>query len=192
MQNDQTQNSASPLRYLMEMNASRVAHTVYRAEVLSHWRHRIAQVTGARNLEEEATAVEINVPKDVGIVRIPAPRFEMPREVILQEWEGQIQEVRNDYFTARLVHLTSRETEETEEVELPISDVPDGDRTLVVPGATFRWLIAYRYTQGDKERFTRVTIRRLPAWTDAEIKEADREATELHEAIFGNLRIRTA
>jgi hypothetical protein len=100
--------------------------------------------------------------------------------------------VRNHYFLARLTDLTTRDTEETEEAELPISDIVEGDRDLLVPGAVFRLLIAYKYEDGDKSRFTRLTIRRLPMWTDAEIKQADKEAEALHAAFFGNSENRTA
>jgi len=106
--------------------------------------------------------------------------------VVLQEWEGQVQEVGERVFSARLVDLTQDSKEETEETDLPIEDLGEADRGLVVPGAIFRWIIGYRWTNGEKERFTRVVIRRLPIWTEREIKSADQEAAELHNALFGN------
>jgi hypothetical protein len=112
------------------------------------------------------------------------PVLEPPIEIKLQEWEGQVQEVGPHHFTARLVDLTANESEETEEAELPIDDLTESDRSLLVPGAVFRWIIGHRYIRGDKERFTRYVIRRLPAWSEAEIDAADREAVELHDAIF--------
>jgi hypothetical protein len=117
------------------------------------------------------------------VVRVPSTTISVPREVKLQEWEGQVQEVGRHYFLARLVDLTARETEETEEAELPISDVAAGERDLLVEGATFRWIIGYRLIDGLKERFSRVVIRRLPMWTDGEIQSADREAAKLHDEI---------
>jgi len=117
------------------------------------------------------------------VVRIPSTTVSVPREVKLQEWEGQVQEVGRQYFLARLVDLTADETEETAETELPISDVATGERDLLVEGATFRWIIGYRLIDGLKERFSRVVIRRLPMWTDKEIQSADREATKLHDDI---------
>jgi hypothetical protein len=117
---------------------------------------------------------------------------ELPIEIKLQEWEGQVQEVGAYHFTARLADLTADESEETEEGDLPIADLTESDRSLLVPGAVFRWLIGYRYIKGNKERFTRFVIRRLPVWTRAEIKSADEEAMELHNALFGNSKDRTA
>lgn len=117
------------------------------------------------------------------VVHYRSVEREVPREVKLQEWEGQVQEVGSHYFSARLVDLTADEKEETEEVELPLDDLIESDRALLVPGAVFRWIIGYRYMYGQKERFTRVVIRRLPMWTEQEISAADREAADLYEAL---------
>jgi len=125
------------------------------------------------------------LPRDLGVVRYPSPARELPCEVVLQEWEGQVQEVGERVFSARLVDLTRESKVETEEADLPIEDLGEADRRLVVPGATFRWIIGYRWTNGEKERFTRVVIRRLPIWTEGEIRSADQEAAELHSDLFG-------
>jgi hypothetical protein len=124
--------------------------------------------------------------KDRAVVNLPTHLREVPREIKLQEWEGQVQEVDDAYFLARLVDLAANETEETEEVQLPLSDVTESDRALVVPGAVFRWIIGYRYIDGVKERFARVVIRRLPVWTEQEIRSADKEALELHDVLISN------
>jgi hypothetical protein len=130
--------------------------------------------------------------KDFGIVHYRSVEREFPREVKLQEWEGQVQEIGSNYFSARLVDLTAGEKEETEEAELPLDDLIESDRALLVPGAVFRWIIGYRYMYGQKERFTRIVIRRLPMWTEQEIRSADQQADELHHALFGDRSSRTA
>ena len=89
-------------------------------------------------------------------------------------------------FSARLVDLTRNSREETEEADLPMDYLGEADRDLVVPGALFRWIIGYNWASGEKQPFTRVVIRRLPIWTEREIKSADQEAAELHDALFGN------
>jgi hypothetical protein len=124
--------------------------------------------------------------RDAAVVKLPAVSLTPPKEITLQEWEGQIQEVGTTSFLARLVDLTADEHTETEEVQLPLSDISEGDLALVRPGAVFRWIIGYRYTGAVKERFDRLVIRRLPMWTPAEISSADREARELHDALFAN------
>jgi hypothetical protein len=183
---------SSSARNASNTNALQSARTLYDDELVRrNWKARRSPSTIEPSQDKQSTAAEIEIPKDTGIVRIPSPIIEVPREVKLQEWEGQVQEVRDSYYTARLVDLTTRDLEETELADLPVSDIIEGDRDLLVPGAVFRLLIAYRYGDGEKERFTRVTIRRLPMWTDAEIKEADREAAELHNALFGDFKNRT-
>jgi hypothetical protein len=131
-------------------------------------------------------------PRDLGVVQYPSPMRELPREIVLQEWEGQVQEVGEHVFSARLTDLTRGAKEETEEADLPIDDLVEADRSLLVPGAIFRWIIGYRWANGEKERFARMVIRRLPIWTEHEIKSADQEAAELHNALFRNAGWRAA
>ena len=42
-----------------------------------------------------------------------------------------MQEVREQYFSARLVDMTRSEKEETEESDLPIDDLVEGDRAVL-------------------------------------------------------------
>lgn len=100
--------------------------------------------------------------------------------------------VEGRFLFARLVDITAGEKDETEEVELPIDDVTESDQKLLLPGAVFRWVLGYSYASGRKERFARVVIRRLPVWTEKEMREADAEASELHDALFGNQSFRAA
>jgi hypothetical protein len=125
--------------------------------------------------------------QSTGIVTNLGAEPNLPREVKLQEWEGQIESVGRRYFHARLVDLTAAETEESEEVDFPIEDLTEGDRKLLVPGAVFRWIIGYRYVQRQKDRFSRVVIRRLPIWTTDEIQAADKKAAHISE-IFSRHR----
>jgi hypothetical protein len=145
--------------------------------------HKQVRPTAQDNISPSMKNGEL---KDFGIVHYQLSEREVPREVKLQEWEGQVQEVGANSFSARLVDLTAGEKEETEEAELPLDDLIESDRALLVPGAVFRWIIGYRYMYGQKERFTRFVIRRLPMWTEQEVRSADQEADELHHALFGN------
>jgi len=151
-----------------------------------------AKVQDTKSADASSTSETVRSTPDSGVVPMPRTTVWVPREIKLQEWEGQVQEVGPQYFSARLVDLTSRDMDETEEAELPVSDISDSELDLLVPGATFRWIIGYRYIDGSKERFTRVAIRRLPMWTDAEIKSADQEASELHNAFFKHSKTGTA
>ncbi len=174
-------------------------------EAIRRWVQTDEELKGWMQAERPATELTVPVngrdlstrapsvpPPDLGVVRYPSPERELPREVVLQEWEGQVQEVGARVFSARLVDLTRDSKEETEETDLPVDYLSEADRHLVVPGAIFRWIIGYRWTNGEKEPFTRVVIRRLPIWTEGEIKSADQEAAELHNALFGNAGERAA
>jgi hypothetical protein len=141
-------------------NALQPAQTLYDSKLISRtWTAAAWSETFGVPEEKDSTVVKIITPKEEsGVVRMSPPTVEIPREMKLQEWEGQVQEVRDHYFLARLTDLTTRDTEETEEAEFPISDIVEGDRDLLVPGAVFRLLIAYKYENGEKSRFTRLTI----------------------------------
>jgi hypothetical protein len=58
------------------------------------------------NGHEPSTRALSVPPPDLGVVRYPSPARELPREVVLQEWEGQVQDVGEHVFSARLVDLT--------------------------------------------------------------------------------------
>jgi hypothetical protein len=156
-------------------------------EAIKRWIASIRdQLSEANSITAMGDQSKIDTPPDdLGIVRYPGPTRSGPREEVLQEWEGQVQDVGERVFSARLVDLTQGNTEETEETDLPIDDLVEGDKVLLVRGAVFRWIVGYRWEDGNKERFTRIVIRRLPIWTESEMKAADRRAAELHHALFG-------
>ena len=172
-----------------------IKHWVRTDETLKDWKQRDLPATKSTvpmNVRKSSTGNLSVPPSDLGVVRYPSSSRELPREVVLQEWEGQVQEVGDRVFSARLVDLTRNSKEETEESDLPIEDLGDADRDLLIPGAIFRWIIGYRWINGEKERFARVVVRRLPIWTEREIKSADQEAAELYDALFGDAGQRAA
>jgi hypothetical protein len=168
----------------------------FRPEAMRYRQRKKALIL--RNQAQDNTSVDIETissdadeakPFSVGISPIPFPKSQVrpaPREITLQEWEGRVVQLAGRIVIARLVDITAGEKEETEEVELPIDDVTEADQALLQPGAIFRWILGYSYASGRKERFARVVVRRLPVWTEREMQEADKEASELHDAIFGS------
>jgi hypothetical protein len=158
--------------------------TRFNKDVLEAWARPRTQPSPIAQGDISPSMNNGDLKKDFGVVHYRSVEREVPREVTLQEWEGQVQEVGSNYFSARLVDLTAGDKEETEEAELPLDDLIESDRALLVPGAVFRWIIGYRYMYGQKDRFTRFVIRRLPTWTEQEIRSADQEADELHHALF--------
>lgn len=108
--------------------------------------------------------------------------WNLPRERILQEWEGQVSSVHTDegVFFANLTDKTAKENFETEVGEFAISDLSDSDLELLEDGAIFCWIIGRRYVGTQCERFSRVNFRRLPVWNAEEIITANKEAERLN------------
>ena len=112
------------------------------------------------------------------------PETGRDRIEILQEWEGYVKEVGDETFTVELVDLTDYHPNETEETGLPKSDLTTDDLKLLRPGAIFRWLIGYFFLpHGTKLRVSSIVFRRLPVWTEDEIKQAKEEAKRIASSI---------
>lgn len=167
----------------------RGARTLFNVSRVNKRRYEGDQNRGVSTAQTEGNSQDgpgqPNLVQDFQVVQLPRIDRRVSREIKLQEWEGQVQEVGTFNFSARLVDLTAGETSETEEVDLPFDDVAESDRALLIPGAVFRWIVGYRYIDGQKERFTRIAIRRLPMWTDQEILSANKEADQRYEQLFG-------
>jgi hypothetical protein len=167
--------------------------SLFEKEVLSGWSERQrARERNETNITFGDTAEPAKTPENFGIVSYSPQIRTIPREVVLQEWEGRVEEIQGRLLIARLVDITAKETEETEQVELPLDDITEADQDLIQPGTIFRWILGYRYLYGRKEKFARIVVRRLPIWTDREMGEADKEAYELHNTIFGTSEVRSA
>jgi hypothetical protein len=117
---------------------------------------------------------------------IPKIRPRITTFTPLQEWEGYVLEIGKDSFTARLIDITTNSKLEEEEADFNILDLSDTDKQLLHPGAIFRWAIGYRRTtSGSKERVSSIIFRRLPAWTDREIKENRKKAKKISAILKG-------
>ena len=93
--------------------------------------------------------------------------------VLLQDWEGVVEEVSQSTFNARLRDRTVGDEYAAESIELAIDDVSDDDRELLMPGAVF-YLGIGRLTRpsGRQDRVTRIVFRRIPRWTRSTLKSA--------------------
>lgn len=110
------------------------------------------------------------------IERAPTPEVE-----VIAEWDGHVEAIYGEYFTASMQGLRGDGVVgKVEDAEIPISDVDPGDRDLLVQGGFFRLMIAYESPRvGPRKRYTTVQFRRLPAYTKRELDAAEREANEL-------------
>ncbi len=104
----------------------------------------------------------------------PAERF-----ILLQKLEGTVLASSAREFTAVL-----REKDEPDqEATFDIEEVPEGDRSLIAPGAVFHWSIGYRDRRGQRTRESIIRFRRLPEWTSREFQRAEQEVDEFVAAL---------
>lgn len=100
----------------------------------------------------------------------------------LQRWEGVVTMIEDETFVARLTDLTSKGPDE--EVELPLSDIPNDDEDLLEAGAVFYWAIGYRdEASGQRQRVSALRFRRLPVWSISELRAAQERAVEVASAL---------
>lgn len=117
----------------------------------------------------------------------PQGMEESPRgtsEEVLQDWEGVVETIGDGTFTALLRDLTRYEARPHETADFSIEDISKDDRELLEPGAIFFFTVG-RSTKpnGQQERFARVEFRRLPVWTDADLKRAEARAQRLARSL---------
>ncbi|MBI2412109.1 MAG: hypothetical protein HYV24_02740 [Deltaproteobacteria bacterium] len=102
---------------------------------------------------------------------------------LLQEWEGYVECINENEFTASLVDITKKKNIAEEEADFPIEDLNQDDKRLLKPGAVFRWLIGYRSIGGTKERFSKIVFRRMPQWTARDFEAARTKAKYISRTI---------
>ena len=79
----------------------------------------------------------------------------------LQEWEGVITDVSDKVVYASLIDITAGGKSLEETAEIPIEEISDDDRSRLVRGAIFRWVIGYlRKASGTKMRGSVIYFRR--------------------------------
>jgi hypothetical protein len=113
----------------------------------------------------------------------PRPR---PREhfSVLLKWEGTVLSVSDKEFTAVMRDLTDSSLPD-EEVTLLVDEVPEADRSLLIPGGVFYWSLGYKVSlSGSRERVSALRFRRLPVWTARDIAAVRRQAETLAK-LFG-------
>ncbi len=117
------------------------------------------------------------------------PQFnQVPKQIVtpftlLQEWEGYVQSVGDNEFTASLFDITNKRNIEDEEADFFIDDLNEDDKSVLKPGAVFRWLIGYRWIGGTKERISKIVFRRLPQWTDSDLQAVQEKAKHISSTI---------
>jgi hypothetical protein len=113
------------------------------------------------------------------------PRVSDDRITALQQWEGVVDEVSGDAFTAILSDRTAETPDER--AEFSLDELSRSDFSLVRPGAIFAWTIGYRdMLTGQRIRFSTIRFRRLPAWTQRELDHARVRASHVLASLEEN------
>jgi hypothetical protein len=140
--------------------------------------------TTMRNEPRSSTAVEEQRDVPIGnVVRRPDPT---PLDYwfdVRQQWEGVVTSVggdAGDEFTVVLRDVSHADAPEYEAV-LSMEEISEDDLPLLKEGAVLYWTIGYKTRAGTRERVSTIRLRRLPAWSRADIKRVQRRAQELDE-----------
>ncbi len=122
-------------------------------------------------------SLPLTVQKKAPIAFVPKRRYHPRTFTSLQKWEGYVVEVHEDLFIARITDLDGMH--EDEEIEVMFSEISEDDRERIAPGAIFYWHIGYEAERGTVKRSSIIRFRRMPRWTQSDI----RKAASFHEKI---------
>ncbi len=114
------------------------------------------------------------------IIRLPDVSLNH-RFIAKQMYEGTVQEIRIEEFTATLRDQLDPSTPR-QSATIALDHVWEDDLGLVVPGAVFYWSIGYRIERhGQRYLQSNIRFRRLPVWTKSELKKLAQNAEEFND-----------
>jgi len=97
----------------------------------------------------------------------------------IQEWEGYVTKIVNNIVFADLVDLVRNEERPSTTAEIPSVEFQDDEVNDLHIGTVFRWSIGYyRSRTGQKDRVSRIRLRKLPVFGKVDRTDVDREAQE--------------
>ena len=112
--------------------------------------------------------------------------FDNKIERIKQRWNGVIVDYDDTEITARIEDLIHPDNSD-ELVTFLVEEIEPRDQPLIKIGAMFLWQIGYRYgPKYPRERFSKISFRRLSNWTEEEIKHAETQAKEYANYFLAN------
>lgn len=117
------------------------------------------------------------------------PHFKEWREghfFSLRKWEGVVESVHTTSFIARLKDVDQEVPDER--VEIDYDELTNIDeKSLVHVGAVFSWTMGYSITRsGTRRRQAILIFRRMPMWTEQDIRQGDQDADEMYAALVNN------
>jgi hypothetical protein len=118
---------------------------------------------------------------------VKVPTLPHPRTTFqtLRTWEGIVVSIGRLKFKAILSDLDD-DSRGRESAEFYISEVSEDDQNRLHPGAVFYWYVGIEITRSHHLRTVQeLRLRRLPMWSEREVKEVEAEAARL-EGLFGH------
>lgn len=143
-------------------------------------------------LSTETSSVADSSPSEQGLsllqklnrIKVSSPPRAENSFIVLQEWEGVVEEVGEKEFSALLVDVTAAKKLISERALFLVSDIGRSQRYRIRPGAVLRWLIGYQTdADGERQRFSKVVFRELPKITSRDRTQADELAREFGRMI---------
>jgi len=108
------------------------------------------------------------------------PSTSTPRPEVLQEWEGYVVELGEKEFFAHLTDLTAGDSHPTKEVKIPFTEISSYDRSRIVVGSIFCWVIGYEQSaEGTKTRISRIAFRDLPRMARSDFQKGEEWADQV-------------
>lgn len=103
------------------------------------------------------------------------------RYILLKKYEGFVTTRSKDRFSARLFESSSDYP--VVQAEFDLEELSETDRELAVEGAPLVWTIGYAYEGSTRKRESLIYLRRLPSWSDKELKQGRKAAEDLTRGI---------
>jgi hypothetical protein len=123
-------------------------------------------------------------PIDFNVPYSPVINYNQDKSYFLisQKWIGNVIEINNNSFIAKLIDKTNNGTYEIGEFE--IKEVSEDDKSLLKIGSTFYFSVGFRNDKnGQKSKSNVLRFQRLANWTEDEMFNAIDSANQLNESI---------
>jgi hypothetical protein len=101
--------------------------------------------------------------------------------VLLQKWDGFVLKADAEKFSVWLIDSAGER--KPHQALFSRTELSQEQQALIQEGALLVWMIGLRQIGTRRRRESEIYIRRLPAWTKAEIEAAKARAGELHARI---------
>jgi hypothetical protein len=142
-----------------------------------------ANRTGYARVEENSSRNRNQTLRPIAkVTRAVEASLDEDRFWISEALEGEIREIYDDYFVARL--RKKEDDSYQEEAEFQIEEIPAADRELIAKGAVFYWYLGVtEKPHGQQSNSSLIRFRRMPALDQSDIQAAKTRADFLRTVL---------